>query len=161
MVNIPIKIVMKTKDNARSGFTFLELVIVISIIGVLSAMFISSYSSTIKKSRDAKRRGDIEEIRSALEVYRISNGGYPLSLNGLLAPTVYLQRLPADPLSGQGYSYRYEPLVGCDNSLTLCTTYKIGAKLESAHTCLNPLTLACYGTTSCNYCLGPYGEFTN
>jgi prepilin-type N-terminal cleavage/methylation domain-containing protein len=61
----------------RSGFTLVELLIVIAILGLLITGGLASYVSTQKYSRDQKRKLDLEKIKQALEVYRSENGRYP------------------------------------------------------------------------------------
>ncbi len=113
-------------SNSR-GFTLLELLIVILIIGVLVAIGIRSFISSQIKSRDAKRKGDLESIARALEVYYNDNGTYPTSDNGVMvgedsggsdvdyswggafyhpdnAANLYMAKLPDDP-SAYGYYY--------------------------------------------------------
>jgi prepilin-type N-terminal cleavage/methylation domain-containing protein len=53
----------------RSGFTLLELLVVISIIVILITLGLSSFATAQKKGRDAKRKSDIKEIQTALEQY--------------------------------------------------------------------------------------------
>ncbi len=61
--------------NNPSGFTLVELLVVISIIAILSVIGITVYSSVQKNARDARRRGDIDSIAMALEVNK-KNTGY-------------------------------------------------------------------------------------
>jgi general secretion pathway protein G len=98
------------KTRRKNGFSLLEVLVSASIIAVLTVIGIVSYGSVNKRSRDVKRKGDIEQIRSALEMYRSDNGGYPqvntggfgtaASLNtgdsdGLVA--TYMPSIPTDP----------------------------------------------------------------
>lgn len=90
------------------GFTFVELLVVITIIAVLMAIAAVSYSSTTKKSRDAKRVADMEQIRSALEICRSENGTYPLTNEVTTSITcsgnTVLSRYPIGP-KADVYSY--------------------------------------------------------
>lgn len=65
------------KKRKILGFTLVELLIAISIIGLLTAVGASNYLTTLKKGRDGKRKADLQEIRGALEMYRSDKGSYP------------------------------------------------------------------------------------
>ena len=65
---------IKTKNN---GFTVVELVIVVVIIGIISTIGFVQYSSSQKRSRDAIRQSHVSKIVEALETYYVSNGRYP------------------------------------------------------------------------------------
>ncbi len=64
----------------QNGFTFIELLVVITIIGVIFAAGVVSYTTIAKNSRDARRRSDLESIRQALEMCRSITGVYPASI---------------------------------------------------------------------------------
>ena len=64
------------KKNTK-GFTLIELLVVIAIIGVLSAIILASFGSARQKSRTARRISDINEIKTALELYYHDYGVYP------------------------------------------------------------------------------------
>ena len=72
-------LIVQNKKTFRNGFTLVELIIVISIIAVLSTIGISTYSSIQQNSRNAKRKADLKEIKTALEQYFSVNGAYPTS----------------------------------------------------------------------------------
>lgn len=110
--------------QTRQGFTLLELLVVITLIGVLTAITVVSYSQFLKQARVAKRKADLQEIRMALEMYRANNSGlypettsssYPCngwwcgscsnygSLTTSYIPGLasqYMQKLPHDPKEG-------------------------------------------------------------
>lgn len=66
----------KQKKN-RSGFTIVELLIVIVVIGILAAIVIVAYTGIQGRARDTQRVDDLKTIAKALEVYKINNGAYP------------------------------------------------------------------------------------
>lgn len=105
----------------NKAFTLLELLIVISIVGVITAASVVPYNSFIKRSRDARRKVDIEQLRAALELYKSNSevGLYPEALPDL-APN-YIQTVPTDP---QGNDYEYE-------CVEECADYSLSANLES------------------------------
>lgn len=137
----------------------LELVIVVGIISVILSIGTSLYSSSQRRARDTRRQQDLEEVRIALEQYRSNNSYYPLSINSLTSPTVYIQSIPKDPHDPRRLYY-YQPLPsGCNNSSTLCNDYTYATQLENTSSCTVVLGANSCGTGYlCNYCLGPYGQ---
>ena len=89
--------------SLRRGFTLLELLIVIAIIGILVAMGTVSYSTAQKRARDSKRQGDMKAIQNAFEqYYAVNNGSYPGScpLSGFtitIQPPDNTFNIPTDP----------------------------------------------------------------
>lgn len=67
---------MKRQLNAE-GFTIIEILVVVVIIGILASIVVVSFNSTLRKSRDAKRLADMQEITKALDTYFIENNQYP------------------------------------------------------------------------------------
>ncbi|MEN9920820.1 MAG: hypothetical protein RL538_713 [Candidatus Parcubacteria bacterium] len=59
------------------GFTFVEVLVVVSVIAVLSTIVIAGMSEARKKSRDAERRSDLKLLQAAVERYKNDNGKYP------------------------------------------------------------------------------------
>jgi len=84
----------------RSGFTLLELLIVIAIIGILVAIGTASYASAQKRARDTRRQGDMKAIQNAFEQFYSQNGTYPSSCS--ISSDFLLGGIPSDPL-GQAY----------------------------------------------------------
>ena len=112
---------MKIKnENGGKGFTIIELLIVVAIIGILATLMLVSYSHTLKKSRDARRVSDIESVKLACNMFADKTGGYPntsswIVLSGLLTDYVDVTNIndpkySTDPLK----SYRYTGADGSD-----------------------------------------------
>lgn len=109
----------------QGGFTLLELLIVIVIIGILALLIIPNITSAPKKARDTKRKTDITTLRKGLEEYFVNNNVYPAALTDLTtgsAPIV--KTLPADPKGTGVYVYTYTPAASN-------TTYTLKACLEN------------------------------
>lgn len=66
------------------GFTLIEIIVVMLIIGILAAIGIGSFTSSQIKSRDARRKADLRQIANALEIYYNDYGNYPLGTNGMI-----------------------------------------------------------------------------
>ena len=92
---------------SAEGFTLIEVLVVATIIGILSTIGISSFQAVTKSGRDALRRADLEQIRSALEIYKSENGSYP-EATGCRAnlSSDYIGSYPLDPKSS-AYNYCY------------------------------------------------------
>lgn len=101
------------------GFTLIEIMVVVVILGVLGALIIPNIIGRPDEARVTAARSDIQQIGNALELYRLDNGQYPSSDQGLDAlveepagypearnwsPDGYLKRLPVDPW-GEPYFY--------------------------------------------------------
>lgn len=141
----------KIRKGFSAGFTLIELLIVIAIIGILSTLLMTNFIGIRQRARDAQRKSDIQQIQSALELYRADNGSYPQTASNMLnsapCPTpsaftnaggtaTYMQQIPCDPL---GTSYYH---AGDYYYSSTGTTYVLAACLEN--------TADSEGNTSCN-----------
>jgi len=123
------------------GFTIIELLISMTIIGLLASLAVASYRSARENSRNAKRRGDMVALQQAFEQYYIANNqNYAATCNTMT--TGYLQG-----------SYPAETYVGWAGYNSTCTTssYCVCAKLEPAGN-----TKGNASNTSCNFVSGEY-----
>lgn len=88
------------------GFTLLELLVVIVIIGLLAGYVAPRYFSQVGKSEVQVARAQIDALEKAVDQYRLDNRRYPTSEEGLAAIQPYLKKtLPNDPW-GRPYVYR-------------------------------------------------------
>jgi len=87
------------------GFTLIELMIVVSIIGILATIAVPSYQSSVIKARETVLRQDLFTIRELLDQHRADQGKYPPSLGGLVTAG-YLRVLPKDPFTNSSDSWQ-------------------------------------------------------
>lgn len=122
--------------KTHAAFTLLELLVVIGLIGIIVAMSSFGYVNYSQKSRDARRRIDLQQLRSALELYRsnTSEGVYP-TLNeygsgatSVLVTAGLINTIPLDP-AGNAYVYTPSP-AGCNNTTSFCISYTLSTTLE-------------------------------
>ncbi|MBH0208184.1 MAG: general secretion pathway protein GspG [Nitrospira sp. HN-bin3] len=90
---------------SADGFTLVELMIVVSIVGILATIAAPSYQSSLIKARETVLRQDLFTLRDLLDHHRADQGKYPLSLEGLVA-TGYLRALPKDPFTNSSRSWQ-------------------------------------------------------
>ena len=97
-----------------SGFTLVELMIVIAIIAIMAALFIMFLPGQISKGNDARRKADINRIKIAVEEYEKDHNCYPQSVSCKSPSTLrpYLNQIPCDPTTHEPYGYDYGPVVG-------------------------------------------------
>jgi general secretion pathway protein G len=111
---------MRSRRNHQEGFTLIELMVVILIIGLLAALVVQNLRGATDRAKITKAEADIAELKTALDRYYLDNGNYPTTEQGLQAlvtpPTSgpipanyedggYVERIPLDPW---GHPYVYQ-----------------------------------------------------
>jgi len=123
----------------NKGFTIIELLVVVAIIGILTAVVLFSLNSSQAKGRDAKRDRDVHEIRSALDLYVTDTGSYPtdgtpneIIIDGAvdyvtveLTTGGQMRVVPTDPVQNESEDlvYTYQPSANA-KSFTLSYCYE-------------------------------------
>jgi general secretion pathway protein G len=136
----------------QKGFTIVELLIVIVVIGILATLVIVTFSGIQQKARNTKRQTDINAISSHVEAYYASNGYYPTlahmndatwrstNTKGLDPAALKDPKGSAQTLAGTttANSYVYAPTTDasgdCSADETTCTKYTLTATLEGGGT---------------------------
>jgi general secretion pathway protein G len=89
---------LKTQ-NSSGGFTLIELIVVVTIIGVLATIALPAMRNAPIRAREAVIRADLYQMRSCIDQHLADKGYYPESLQALV-DAGYLRYLPVDPFSG-------------------------------------------------------------
>ena len=89
---------MGTKRTRDAGFTLVELMIVMAIIGVLLVVAVPSYVGAVKQAREAVLKEDLHVMRAAIDSYTADTQKAPQSLEDLVTDG-YLRSIPVDPMT--------------------------------------------------------------
>jgi len=88
------------KTGRASGFTLLEMMIVISIMVILISIALPIYSQSVLRSREAVLRNDLFELRSLISQYTLDKQKAPQSLDDLVTAS-YIKMIPKDPMTNE------------------------------------------------------------
>ena len=146
------------KSKKQRGFTLLELLVVIGIIGLLASILVVNLTSTRRRARDTKRVADVRNLQTASEDYYGKNGMYPATIASLVTG-LQISVWPLDPLAPSG--------TACTANSDLCywyatytpsgalgpQSYHIGTSLEDQGGMILNQDRDCVSTagTSCPY----------
>ncbi len=142
---------MTLKSN-RQGFTIVELLIVIVVIGILAALVVTTFTGIQQKARNTERQTDVKAIHGQIEAYYAQNGKYPTlaNLNDATFRTANMKGLDEEALkdpkgsaaslagTAAANTYSYAVLASddtaCDNSTKDCAKYTLTATYEGGGT---------------------------
>jgi len=121
------------------GFTLIELLVVIAIIGLLATLAAVAVNNARQKGRDTTRKGNISQLKNALELYYQQNGAFPqpagnpagfqcLNTDPPVGLATYITPVPTDPLNTSGL--RLTLADGCMAYRSNGSHYKIIAAME-------------------------------
>lgn len=118
---------LKNQKKFVKGFTLLEVLVVVAIVGVLVTAITINFSDSNKQARDTQRQSDLRELQNAIELYKSKYGQYPEGCNGpdnwsgqagspyecssdneyIEGISEFLPKLPTDPRLGGNEGYVY------------------------------------------------------
>jgi general secretion pathway protein G len=101
------------KTTRERGFTLIELMIVMTIIGLLAAIAIPSYLKSITKAKEAVLKEDLHTMRTAIDSYTVDKEKAPQALDDLVQAG-YLKSVPIDPITGRNDTW----ITGQSDTLT-------------------------------------------
>lgn len=94
-------------DSRRAGFTLLELLIVVALIGILTALAVPTFRQTPTKAKEAVLKEDLYALRDVIDQYFSDKGRYPASLETLVEDG-YLRKIPVDPFTESADTWQIE-----------------------------------------------------
>ena len=102
---------MNSKPQGQQGFTLIEIMVVVVIIGMLVTLILPKVLDRQDQAALIKAKADIHSSSSAIKLYKLDNFKYPATSDGLpgllwSGSKGYIERLPKDPW-GQDYNYQY------------------------------------------------------
>ena len=114
----------------KKGFTLIELLVVISVIGILVSILASSFTTSQKRSRDTKRRADLQAVQKSLEqCYALNQtyldtitSGQPLTCG----TQTTMNSIPLDPKNTEDYIYTYSATAELDGYCLCALLEQIG-----------------------------------
>ncbi|MGH7195447.1 MAG: type II secretion system protein [Candidatus Saccharimonadales bacterium] len=137
------------KTNDRSGFTIIEILVVLVIIGILVVLIVSTHAGIARNNRNVERQNDIQNIYKQMEAFYVNNSEYP-TLADMNNPAWIKNNLPnlnrqvlRDPSSSsyklvagpqpRAYAYDVRAKDGspCNNIKKICFHYTLTATLEA------------------------------
>lgn len=147
---------MTSLNNKQRGFTIVELLIVIVVIGILAALVVTTFTGIQQKARNTERQTDIKAIHGQIEAYYAQNGSYPAlgtqgsndGINDSTWRAAQMKGLDAEALqdpkgtsttllvTATDTAYGYNPLSATDGACTTaandCVKYTLRAEYEGS-----------------------------
>ncbi len=140
---------MISLKKRQSGFTIVELLIVIVVIGILAALVITTYGGIQSKARNSKRQVDLQSLQTQIEAFYSQNGYYPslTDMNSGAWRTINMKSLdvgamtdPSNPgvstlvtapvLKSYAYAVTDNANASCESTDTTCAKYTLTASYE-------------------------------
>ncbi len=94
--------------RARSGFTLIELMVVMSLIVILASIGLTVYTNSVIRAKESVLKEDLFRMRDAIDQYYADKGKYPATLDALVSEK-YLRSIPTDPFTNSADTWRAIP----------------------------------------------------
>ncbi len=94
-----------TRNQKRRGFTFVELMVVITIMVIIISMAIPIYNRSIMRAKESVLQNNLYTLRTVIDNYSYDKGKAPQNLQDLVTEG-YLTKLPVDPMTGSNTTWR-------------------------------------------------------
>ena len=157
-------------QNTRKGFTLIEMLIVVAIIGILASVVIIGIGPAQQRARDSRRASDMKQVQTSLELYYNKNGTYPTSgqdgaktwadLNtAIIGAGIGVAKLPNDPTTSA--TYEYGANVGGTSYVLKATLEQVNDALQKTSLRDTIFTIDCGSSANLDdtakkkYCVGP------
>lgn len=133
------------KSNLNKAFTLIEMLVVVSLIGILAALALVSFGGAQKQARDTTRKSDLKQYQNALEIYgNLTSGIYPSRTSASSAYTTLCSDLNVrlepditcsqDPKNASDSTFAYNYITDGSNGTVSATRYVLWGILENKTT---------------------------
>ncbi len=125
---------MRTARSREEGFTLIELMIVMMVIAILTAIAVPSYTSYIQHAKEAALREDLRTMRAAIDSYTVDKQKAPQALDDLVQ-SGYLKAMPKDPFTQRTDTWvpaQSDMLSGLDQTESGIDDVHSGAQMSSS-----------------------------
>jgi general secretion pathway protein G len=100
--------VAREAHGGESGFTLIEMLIVMVLIVLLAGVVLAVYGNSVTRAKEAALSEDLFQMRKAIDEYYADKGKYPSDLNSLVTEK-YLRQIAADPFTGSAETWQTVP----------------------------------------------------
>jgi general secretion pathway protein G len=114
-------------NGNKTGFTFVELMVVMAIVALMITIALPRYYSGLERAKEAILKEDLFTLRDAIDDYYVDKGQYPRSLD-VLVDERYLRAIPADPVTDSNKTWI---LIGLPQNPSVVYDIRSGAEGEA------------------------------